>query len=108
MDYPQVPCEMRSRRMWARSGIVCQHGSSKFFRSSLIGQSPELIQERLVRLDNQVKDFKQELFRISWYMRGGVSVNDLMDRYSFDDRETMYEIIKDNIEATKESQMPLL
>jgi len=41
-------------------------------------------------------------------MRGGVSVNDLLDRYSSEDREVFYEIIKENIEATKNTQMPLL
>lgn len=41
-------------------------------------------------------------------MRGGVSVNDLMDRYGFEDRELMYDIVKDNIESTKAAQMPLI
>ena len=64
--------------------------------------------EYLVRLDEETKDFKLELFRLSWYMRGGVSVNDLMDRYGFEDRELMYAVVKDNIESTKTAQMPLL
>lgn len=41
-------------------------------------------------------------------MRGGVTVNDLMHTYSFEDREMMYTIINENIEATKVAQMPLL
>jgi uncharacterized membrane-anchored protein YitT (DUF2179 family) len=41
-------------------------------------------------------------------MRGGVTVNDLMHTYSFEDREMMYSIINENIEATKIAQMPLL
>ena len=41
-------------------------------------------------------------------MRGGVSVNDLLHCYSFDDREGMYKVIEENIEATKEANMPLL
>lgn len=41
-------------------------------------------------------------------MRGGVSINDLFDRYSFEDREAMYKLISENIETTKETQMPLL
>jgi hypothetical protein len=41
-------------------------------------------------------------------MRGGVSVNDLLHVYSFEDRESIYTIINENIEATKESNMPLL
>lgn len=41
-------------------------------------------------------------------MRGGVSVNDLLHTYSHDDREMINKIINENIEATKEAQMPLL
>jgi len=41
-------------------------------------------------------------------MRGGVTVNDLLHVYSFEDRQMIYTIINENIEATKISQMPLL
>lgn len=41
-------------------------------------------------------------------MRGGVSMNDLLYIYSYDDRVNMYKIIEENIEATKNTQMPLL
>lgn len=41
-------------------------------------------------------------------MRGGISVNDLMFRYTADDRAIIYNIIKDNLELTKTAQMPLI
>lgn len=41
-------------------------------------------------------------------MRGGVTVNDLLTTYTFEDRESIYKIIKENIEATKETQLPLI
>jgi len=41
-------------------------------------------------------------------MRGGVSINDLMDRYTSEDRDIMYNIIKENIETTKKTQLPLI
>ncbi len=41
-------------------------------------------------------------------MRGGVSVNDLLLTYSFEDRDMLYNVIKENIKATKENKMPLL
>lgn len=41
-------------------------------------------------------------------MRGGVSISDLMHCYCAEDREILANIIKDNIELTKESRMPLL
>jgi hypothetical protein len=41
-------------------------------------------------------------------MRGGVTVNDLLDRYSYEDRELFYKIISDNFENTKNSGMPMI
>jgi hypothetical protein len=41
-------------------------------------------------------------------MRGGVSLQELMHVYSYDDRIAMYDVIKENIELTKTASMPLL
>lgn len=68
----------------------------------------EQLAEYLIRLDNQALKLKEDMFRISWYMRGGVSINDLHDRYTFEDREILNKIINDNIEVTKNTQLPLL
>ena len=80
----------------------------KFFRKRLIGLNAQDIEQFLVRLEKDVKDFKTELFRLSWYMRGGVTVDQLLHQYSFDDRESMYIVIKENIDISKETQMPLV
>ena len=52
--------------------------------------------------------FKEELFRIGWYMRGSVSVNDLLERYSLEDIKIIQDIIKENIKVTKDTGMPLI
>ena len=41
-------------------------------------------------------------------MRGGVSINDLLHTFDSSDREMIYKIINENVEATKETRMPLL
>jgi hypothetical protein len=41
-------------------------------------------------------------------MRGGVSVNDMLYLYSYEDRNAMYEIVNENVEATKASGLPLI
>lgn len=41
-------------------------------------------------------------------MRGGVTVDELLHQYSCDDREAMRVVIKENIDISKEAQMPLL
>ena len=66
------------------------------------------IEEYLKDLEGQAKNIKGEIFRISWYMRGGVSSDDLFHKYSYEDRVIINQIIKDNIEATKNSRLPLL
>lgn len=62
----------------------------------------------LIRLSNEVKRFKLELYRLCWYMRGGININDLLYSLGSEDREIMYDVVKDNIELTKVSRMPLL
>lgn len=59
-------------------------------------------------LEGAAKSIKDEIFRVSWYMRGGVSSHDLFHTYSYEDRQILYKIIKENIEATKNAKMPLL
>lgn len=60
------------------------------------------------KIDNDAKSLKDEIFRISWYMRGGVNSQDLFHLYSYEDRMIMNDIIKQNIETTKNTRMPLI
>jgi hypothetical protein len=66
------------------------------------------IAEYIKKFDSDVSQIKDEIFRISWYMRGGVSSDALFHAYSYEDRKIMNEIIKENIETTKNSKMPLI
>lgn len=54
------------------------------------------------------KRIKDDIFTISWYMRGGVTAHDLFHVYSSEDRAIMNDIIKNNIENTKKSGLPLI
>jgi hypothetical protein len=62
----------------------------------------------LTSIDASAKEFKENLFRSSWYMRGGVTVNDLLYLYGFEEREMITKIINENIEATEKTKLPLL
>jgi hypothetical protein len=66
------------------------------------------IQDYLIRLEKETKEFKEELTRISWYMRGGVTLHELFHIYSHEERSAMYQLIKENIALTKSAQMPIL
>ena len=56
-------------------------------------------------MDGEVKALKDELFRLVWFMRGGIT---LEEAYQLDvnDRSIINSIIKDNLETTTESGMP--
>lgn len=66
------------------------------------------IEKYLNSLDANAKMIKEDIFRIAWYMRGGVSSEQLFHVYSKEDRELLDNIIKDNIELTKKTGMPFL
>ena len=61
------------------------------------------IEKFLEKLDAEIKDLKDDFFRISWYMRGGVRADELFHMYSYEDRTIMNNIIKENIELTKKT-----
>lgn len=56
-------------------------------------------------MEEEVKALKDEMFRLVWFMRGGLT---LSEAYELDisDREIINKIIKDNLETTKETSMP--
>jgi len=56
-------------------------------------------------MDDQAKNIKTEAMRSVWYMRGGLSFSEAMN-LSFDEREIIVDIVKSNMETTKESGMP--
>lgn len=58
--------------------------------------------------ENEIKQIKDMCYRMSWYMRGGISVDQILYDTDIEDHEIMQRIFKDNIEATKNAKMPLL
>ena len=59
-------------------------------------------------MTNDIKRIKDDRYRIGWYMRGSLSYHDLMYKITYDDLEIFQRIIKDNVEATEKSRLPLL
>jgi hypothetical protein len=59
-------------------------------------------------MNDYVKDIKDSIFRLSWYMRGGVSSHDLFHVYGPEDRKIIDNIIKENIETTKSSGLAII
>jgi tRNA U34 5-carboxymethylaminomethyl modifying GTPase MnmE/TrmE len=65
----------------------------------------EEIQELSGKMEKQTKALKNQLYKLCWYMRGSLSFSEAFD-LSLEDIEIISEIIKDNLETTKKTQMP--
>jgi hypothetical protein len=65
----------------------------------------EQVVQYLESLDKETKAVKREALRFCWYMRGGLSYEEAI-MLSQTERQIIGDIIKDNMETTKESGMP--
>ena len=64
---------------------------------------PEILQE-VNTLDKEAKLIKREVFKMCWYMRG-LSFSEGMN-LSWEDRDIVSDIIKENLETTKKTGLP--
>lgn len=62
------------------------------------------IEAEVKKMDEESKALKKDIFKLAWFMRGALSIE---EAYSMEvmDRLIIGEIIKDNLEITKESGM---
>ena len=56
-------------------------------------------------MDEEANSIKQQSLKMSWYMRGGASYQDVM-QMSYQERKMIGDLIKDNLETTKTSKLP--
>ena len=64
---------------------------------------PEIL-ELSKQLDKEVKAIKKDCLKLCWYMRG-LSYAEVM-HMSWEEREIIGDIIKENLETTKKSGLP--
>jgi DNA polymerase III delta subunit len=67
--------------------------------------STEEILALVERYEKQSRAIKEELLRLCWYMRGGLSYNEAM-MLSASDKKVISKIINDNLEIAKKSGLP--
>lgn len=99
---------MCCRRMWQTLQDKTKSGLFKFFRSSIAQLEESDIISKTKDFEMEIKQLKDNLYRIGWYMRGSFSYENLMYHTSNEDREILNKIIKDNIETTEKTKLPLL
>ena len=64
---------------------------------------PEILRESDI-LDKEGKALKKDCMKLCWYMRG-LSYTEVM-HMSWEEREIIGEIVKENLETTKKSGLP--
>ena len=57
------------------------------------------------KFKNETKNFKAELTKIAWFMRGGVTMEEIY-MSAPEDREIMAKVIKDNLDTAKKTGQP--
>jgi hypothetical protein len=62
--------------------------------------------EKLVNQhDNDAKAIREELLKMCWYMRGGMSYSEAQN-LTTEERSIIVKIIEENLETTKNTQLP--
>ena len=67
--------------------------------------APEQIGSYIDQLDKEAAQIREQSLRLTWYMRGGVTYDQVMNM-SAAERQMINTIAKDNIDTTKKSGLP--
>jgi hypothetical protein len=65
----------------------------------------EEIDRVVQRYDKDAKAIKEELFKMCWFMRGGLTYNEAL-HLSVEERQIIAKIVESNLETTKETGHP--
>jgi hypothetical protein len=57
------------------------------------------------KMEKEIRAIKDELFKICWFMRGSLSVEQAY-MTDFDDRDSMIKLIESNLETAGKTKMP--
>lgn len=71
----------------------------------LLSLGNEEIVELLEDMDRDSKAMNKNLIEMCWYMRGGITYQEMI-QLSPSDRKTIMELIKSNMELTNKSGLP--
>lgn len=59
----------------------------------------------LESLDREANEIRNDVLRLCWYMRGGITLSEAFE-LDVNEKKLIAELIKDNLETTKKSGMP--
>ena len=67
--------------------------------------TPDQIEAIVEKMDKEVKSLKQDLLKMCWFMRGGITYSEACNM-GVNERELINAIIKDNLETAKKTGQP--
>ena len=65
----------------------------------------EEIQTLVSDMEAESKALRKDLYKMAWFMRGSISIDQAFSM-DYDDRAIVSKIIEENLETTKETQLP--
>jgi hypothetical protein len=65
----------------------------------------EGVKKLIEGMEQECIEIKRSSLTLTWYMRGGVSYEDVLNM-SIEERKLINELIEENLETTKKTQMP--
>ena len=93
--------------MWTKRHSLYGDESCKFFRSWLITASPADVEIKSQNYHKELDMFHKGMLKLSWYMRGGVSISEIHDMPA-EHIGHLNSIIDDNFEMSKKAGTPIL
>lgn len=63
------------------------------------------IEAEVQKLEKESKALRKDIYKLAWFMRGSLSIEEAFSM-DYADRTLISEIIKENLETTKESGLP--
>lgn len=90
---------------YKESNISISLDPSEEFKSKIEKLSDSEIVELFKQYENQINDIRKEAAKLSWFMRGGASFEDILEMTNAE-RAVLSTVINENLETTKKSGMP--
>jgi hypothetical protein len=56
-------------------------------------------------MEKESNGIRQEALKLAWYMRGGITYDQVL-QLSWNERQMINDIVKENLETTKKSGLP--
>ncbi len=94
--------------MRSRVQVTAQCGLLKFFRNTIVTFQESDLLTLAKKYEEETKQIKYDAYKLTWYMRGGLTWQDVMFHISHEDKEILGKIAKENIDLTAKAKMPLV